>query len=78
MPGSTTATPGVRLRGGTGDVDPNETWAFDGRAWTRVTGAGPRRRYAKLVFDTTANAMRLIVRRQSSVAILRSASSIAI
>ena len=45
--------------GGTGDVDPNETWAFDGRAWTRVTGAGPRRRYAKLAFDTKANTMLL-------------------
>jgi hypothetical protein len=45
--------------GGLGDVDPNETWAFDGRAWMRVTAAGPRRRYAKLTFDTKANVMLL-------------------
>ena len=44
--------------GGLGEVDPGETWAYDG-AWTRITGAGPRRRFARLEFDPGAKAMLL-------------------
>jgi hypothetical protein len=44
--------------GGLGAVDPGETWAYDGR-WTRLTGEGPRRRYARLEFDARAQEMLL-------------------
>ena len=45
--------------GGLGDVDPGETWTFDGKSWTRASASGPRRRYARLEFDTRANALLL-------------------
>jgi hypothetical protein len=45
--------------GGLGPVDPGETWSYDGRAWSRVTASGPRRRYAKLLYDTRARALLL-------------------
>jgi len=44
--------------GGLGTVDPGETWTYDGK-WTRTTASGPRRRYARLEFDTRANALLL-------------------
>ena len=38
---------------------PSETWTFNGRAWTKLGEAGPRRRYARLAFDPGARAMLL-------------------
>jgi hypothetical protein len=45
--------------GGSGPVDPGETWAFDGTSWARLTASGPRRRFARLEFDTKENALLL-------------------
>jgi hypothetical protein len=42
-----------------GPVDPGETWAYDGRSWTRVSASGPRRRFARLEYDPGAKAMLL-------------------
>jgi hypothetical protein len=45
--------------GGLGDVDPGETWAYDGRSWKRLTADGPRRRYARLEYDARAQGLLL-------------------
>src|SRR5205085_1523180 len=47
----------VVLHGGGLDEAATETWTYDGRAWTRAPTTGPSRRYAKMAFDTRANAV---------------------
>jgi hypothetical protein len=50
----------VVLHGGGMDAKASsETWTFDGGTWTRVSTAGPPRRFARLSFDSTAKGMLL-------------------